>query len=259
MTTENASTEAPTQESQAGTEAAADAITSPVIAAAKAALEAGKDGETPTEEQKTTETTTEEQSKEGDPEKVELTDEEKAAEEAKAKEDEAKKTGAPEKYELQFPEGVTLDEPTVTEFTDIARAANLDQETTQKIADFLPKITSIMEKRQLEAIGKVVDGWADQTRADKELGKGDEAVLKETLAVANKAMVALATPELRALLNPFDAEKNPTGTGLGNHPEFIRLMYRAGVKISEDKIVTGNEPGATQKSHADRLYGTKKK
>lgn len=251
MTTESVSTEAPVTEQSAP---APDAITSPVIAAAKEAL---LSQQPPTEEQTNEETTTEEQSPEEKAAAEAKAAEDKAAEEAKAKEGETK--GAPEKYELQFDEGVTVDEPTLTEFTDIAKAANLDQETTQKFANFLPKVAAIMADRQQAAIVKVVDGWADQTRADEELGKGDQAVLTKTLAVADKAMKALATPELRALLNKFDPKDNPNGTGLGNHPEFIRLMYRAGLKISEDKIVTGNEPGATQKSHADRLYGNKKK
>lgn len=229
-----------------------DAIVSPVIAAAKESL-------TPTPEvkaeEKTDETTTE---------LKEQTPEEKAAQEAadaeaaaKAKEEAPK--GAPETYEeFQFPEGVQMNPDAVTEFKELAKAANLDQETAQKFAEFGPKILANVAKAQETAIEQVVEGWAEQTRADKELGNGDKAVLDANLAIANKAMAAFASPELRTLLDKHDKAKNPGGTGLGNHPEFVRLMVKVGKAISEDKLVTGNEPGHTVKSHADRLYGNKK-
>lgn len=235
-----------------------DAIISPVIAAAKAAL-TEVETKTPEEiaaaEAAKTETTTEtnEQTPE---EKAAAEAAAKAEEEAKAKEAEAPQ-GAPETYEdFQFPEGITPDAEIVTEFKEIAKAANLDQETAQKVAGIAPKIIAKMAEAQMEAVNKVVDGWAEQTKADKELG-GDK--LTENLAVAQKAMQAFATPELRSLLNKFDKVNNPNGTGLGNHPEFIRLMHRVGKTISEDKIVTGNEPGHTGQSAADKLYGNKTK
>jgi len=244
MTTENANPEGTVTETPA-----ADAIVSPVIAAAKEGLEASK------VEAKTEETTTEtkEQTTE---EKAAAEATAKEAEEAKAKEGETPK-GAPETYEeFQFPEGVEADAESVTEFKELAKAANLDQETAQKFAEMGPKIVTKMIDSQLKAMDQVVNGWADQTKADPELG-GEK--LTETLAVANKAMKAFATPELRTLLDKFDKGKNPNGTGLGNHPEFIRLMNRVGKALSEDKLVMGNEPGHTAKSAADKLYGTKNK
>ena len=52
------------------------------------------------------------------------------------------------------------------------------------------------------------------------------------------ALKAFATPELRELLQK---------SGLGNHPEIIRFMYRAGKAISTDDYV-----GASQGSGASR-------
>lgn len=229
---------------------AADAIVSPVIAAAKEGLDAAKT------EVKTEETTTETKKEQTTEEKAAAEAAAKEAEEAKAKEGETPK-GAPETYEeFQFPESVTVDADSVTEFKELAKAANLDQETAQKFAEMGPKIVTKMIDSQLKAMDQVVNGWADQTKADPELG-GEK--LTETLAVASKAMKTFATPELRTLLDKFDKVKNPNGTGLGNHPEFIRLMHRVGKAISEDKLVMGNEPGHTGKSAADRLYGTKNK
>jgi hypothetical protein len=65
------------------------------------------------------------------------------------------------------------------------------------------------------------------SKGDKEFG-GDK--LSENLGVAKKALDAFGTAELRSLLNQ---------SGLGDHPEVIRFMYRAGKAISEDRFVGG--------------------
>jgi len=227
----------------------ADAIVSPVIAAAKEGLDAAR------AEAQTDETTTE--TKEQTPEEKAASEAAaKEAEDAKAKEGEGPK-GAPETYEeFQFPDGVEMNAEAVTEFKELAKAANLDQETAQKFASFGPKIITKVMEGQIKAMNAVVDGWADQTKADPEIGG---VKLTENLAVASKAMKAFATPELRTLLDKFDKEKNPNGTGLGNNPEFVRLMVRVGNALGEDKLVTGNEPGHTGRSAADKLYGNKAK
>ena len=82
--------------------------------------------------------------------------------------------------------------------------------------------------------------WAQQSRADAEFG-GEK--LDENLAVAKKAVEALASPELKTLLEQ---------SGLGNHPEIIRLFYRAGRSLSQDSFV-GGKPAQGQ-SDARRLY-----
>lgn len=161
---------------------------------------------------------------------------EKAAEEA------AKAAGAPEKYEpFTPPEGGQLDPAVMEEFGEVARELNLPQDKAQLLIDKMaPKIAA----RQAEQVQAMSAEWHAQATADKEFG-GDK--LAENLAVAQKAMTTFATPELTKLLND---------TGLGNHPEVIRFMVRAGKSISEDRVVTGGVPGATtQRSAAEVLYG----
>jgi hypothetical protein len=58
--------------------------------------------------------------------------------------------------------------------------------------------------------------------------------LAENLSVAKKALDAFGSPELRVLLEQ---------SGLGNNPEVIRFMFRAGKAISEDSFV-GRSTGA---------------
>lgn len=127
------------------------------------------------------------------------------------------------------------------QFGEVARELNLPQDKAQLLIDKMaPKIAA----RQAEQVQAMSAEWQAQATADKEFG-GDK--LAENLAVAQKAMTTFATPELTKLLND---------TGLGNHPEVIRFMVRAGKAIGEDRVITGGVPGATtQRSAADVLYG----
>lgn len=161
--------------------------------------------------------------------------------------------GAPEKYELKAAEGSMWanDAESMQRFEELARDLDLSQEAAQQMMD---KLAPAVVQKQLEAADKVVSSWGEASKTDKEFG-GEK--LDQNLAVAVKALDAFGTPELRALLGKFDAEKNPKGTGLGNHPEVIRLLYRAGKAISEDTVVpagSGNPKQQGARDYASALY-----
>jgi hypothetical protein len=139
--------------------------------------------------------------------------------------DDQKAQGAPEKYEFKAPEGREFDAELIANFSEVAKELNLSQEVAQKVLD---KMGPAVEQRQLQQIEQVRSQWADASRNDKEFG-GEK--LSENLAVAKKALDQFGTPELRTLLNT---------SGLGNHPDVIRFMYRAGKAISEDRYVGGD-------------------
>lgn len=146
-----------------------------------------------------------------------------------SKADEGKPQGAPEAYEFKAPEGSTLDDAVIGQFSEVAKELNLTQDAAQKILD---KMAPAMAARQAEQVEAIRTGWADEARVDKEFG-GDK--LDENLGTAKRALDQFGTPELRTLLKE---------TGMGNHPEVIRFMYRAGKAISEDGFVPGGRQGA---------------
>lgn len=148
----------------------------------------------------------------------------------KADADQGAKTAdaAPEKYEFSPPEGFQFDNVVIDEFSTVAKELNLPQEAAQKILD---KMTPVMQARQAEHLQAARTEWAESAKADKEFG-GEK--LAENLGVARKALDAFTTPELRTLLEE---------SGLGNHPEVIRMFYRAGKAISEDRFVGGGAKG----------------
>lgn len=130
--------------------------------------------------------------------------------------------GAPEKYEFKAPEGKEFDTEVIGAYSEVAKELNLPQEAAQKLLD---KMAPFMEQRAVQQIEALQTQWKNDAVIDKEFG-GEK--LQENLSVAKKALDQFATPQLRELL-----EKS----GLGNHPEIIRFMFRAGKAISEDTFV----------------------
>jgi hypothetical protein len=146
------------------------------------------------------------------------------AETAEQGSDQEVKPKAPEKYEFRAPEGLQLDDAVIGAFSEVAKELDLPQEAAQKVID---KMAPVFAARQAEQLKAVSAEWTRASMADKEFG-GEK--IAENLAMAKKALDDFATPELRKLLDE---------TGLGNHPEVIRVFYRAGKRLSEDVVVGG--------------------
>lgn len=155
-----------------------------------------------------------------------------------ADDQDAKPQGAPDKYEFTAPEGAAaFDDSVIEQFSEVARELNLPQEAAQKVLD---KMGPAIQARQAETIQAARTMWAESAKSDKEFG-GEK--LTENLAVAKKALDTFGSPELRTLLNE---------SGLGNHPEMIRVLYRAGKAISEDRFVGAGRGGkVAPKSNSD--------
>lgn len=147
---------------------------------------------------------------------------------AESKPDAETANASSEAYELKAPEGRTIDPEVLGSFSDVARELNLSKDAAQTVLDRLVPKMAERQAAQLEALRSQ---WTDASKADKEFG-GER--LPENLSVARKALESFGSPELRSLLNE---------SGLGNHPEIIRFMVRAGRAISEDRFV-GNSEGA---------------
>ena len=153
--------------------------------------------------------------------------------------DETKPEGAPEKYEFKAPEGKEYDSAVLDSFSSAAKAANLSQDAAAKL---LESMAPTLATRQAEQVKAIQTGWAEASKTDKDFG-GEK--LQENLAVAQKALTAFATPDLRKLLDE---------TGLGNHPEVIRAFVKIGKGMSEDSFVAGKSGPMTETSTAALLY-----
>ncbi len=158
-------------------------------------------------------------------------DSDESSAESETSEQEPEKEGAPEKYEFNdkvadAPE--VLDPEVLTAFGEVAKELDLPQDAAQKVLD---KVAPVIQARQAAQVEQARTEWAESSKSDDEFG-GEN--LNANLEVAKTALDAFGTDPLKQLLSE---------SGLGNHPEVIRFMYRAGKAISEDSYV-GNSQGA---------------
>lgn len=149
----------------------------------------------------------------------------------------------PEKYEFKFAEGVKVDEARLAKFSEAAKSLKLTQEQAQSLADQYAEAVAEGATAQTKAWETMVAKWGEDARTDKEFGGTN---FDANVGLANKVLTKYGTPQLRQTLNE---------TGVGNHPEIIRLLVKIGKDISEDAITPGGSPAATgETSAAKRLY-----
>ena len=144
--------------------------------------------------------------------------------------------------DFKLPEGAKIDEEILGEFKGAAKELGLKQDGAQKLVDLGGKLTQKLGAQLAEQTKAQTKAWGESSRVDKEFG-GEK--FDANLAVAKKGLEAVGTPELTELLKE---------SGLGNHPELIRVFYRIGKTVGED-AVEGGRPGGEAKSTADLLYG----
>lgn len=151
-------------------------------------------------------------------------------------------------YALKAPDGGEIDPAIADAYAPVAKELGLTNEGAQKLIDKIgPVVDARMAQMQTEMLTEFTKQNVAACVADKEFG-GDDIV--KNVAIAEKALTTFGTPALRELLDK---------TKLSNHPEIIRLFYRAGKAISEDTFVAGGlrPEGSETKSHGEKLYGKK--
>lgn len=156
----------------------------------------------------------------------------------------------PETYaDYKLPDGVEIPKENLEKVNATFKELGLTQAQAQKLIDLQTSIqveqTSAQAEDMKAAFDKQMNDWAAQAKADPELG-GDK--FDATVTTAQKAMQQFGTPELRTFLNE---------SGIGNHPQVIKLFHKIGSAISEDKVlISGSD--ATEgapKSHAQSMFG----
>lgn len=158
----------------------------------------------------------------------------------KAKTDDDKASGPPEKYEFTMPEGMELDTALAEKVDPVLRELGLSNEQANKLASTFAEYRVSESQRQSDAYAQQVEDWGKAARDDKEYGG---AAFETNVAAAQTAIGKFGTPELKALL----------ADGLGNHPELIRFCVRVGKAIGEDGGVDTSK-SATPRDPASVLF-----
>lgn len=166
--------------------------------------------------------------------------------------------GAPEKYELKLPDGSTLEPDLVTRTADIARVLGLNNEGGQKlldaqIAEITKASTAAIDKAKADQLDAMKPGgavwneqetkWREQSLADVEIG-GSPEKLQANVDLANRVVDRFATEETRMFFQD---------SGLGSHPELVRVFARIGKQMSEATLVRPNATATTAVTEDEKL------
>ena len=152
----------------------------------------------------------------------------------------------PEQYTLKLPDGAVLDASAVEEVAAFAKERKLTNEEAQAILERDNAKIASYHEAQRQKLAQQVEQWVVEAKADKEIG--GEAFPKN-VEMAKRVLDRFAPQEFKDALNE---------TGLGNHPELIRVFARIAKAMSEDQLVVGGPSAQTQKSPEEVFYPTQK-
>lgn len=146
------------------------------------------------------------------------------------------------KYTYDLPNGVVVDEKVSEQVSAIFKEAGLTQKQAGLVAAKYAEMVQQGAHDQAEVADKTINGWVEQAKADSEIGgqKWDASIQS-----ANGVLSRYGTPELDAVL---------AASGVGNHPEVIRVFARIGAAMADDTFVPG-QATVQERPQEERLYG----
>ncbi len=151
--------------------------------------------------------------------------------------------GAPEKYaDFTLPDGMEMNQAMLDAAQPIFKDTGLSQIQAQKFIDMYSASVQADSKANSDSHNQVVKDWVEEAKGDTEIG-GDK--FDENVGIAKRGIDKFGTPKLVEVLEQ---------TGLGSHPEFIRLFTRVGKLIAEDDPGGSEAASASDKTPAQIMY-----
>jgi hypothetical protein len=159
------------------------------------------------------------------------------------------KSQAPESYQLKLPEGTVTDPALLDEFSILAKEKGFTNEDAQKFVDLQLKSLGVFAQKQAEEFQAQVKGWRDELINDKDIGgaKVDQTV-NQARKVLNIEVPGVKMDRLKADLDR---------TGLGDHPDLIRVFAFIGQFVGDDNKIISDRvggPAGGPKTDAEVLY-----
>lgn len=145
-------------------------------------------------------------------------------------------------FELKLAENSLLDQSKVDEVIAYAKAKGLNNEQAQDLLNREEATLNKFVEDQNEALAKTSQEWKQQSMSDKEIG-GPE--FNKNVEMAHRAIKQYGSETLINYLNE---------SGLGNHPDVVRMFMRIGKAMSNDKIITSSSKTTVSKSLEDVFY-----
>jgi glutamyl/glutaminyl-tRNA synthetase len=151
----------------------------------------------------------------------------------------------PEKYELKIPEGSFIKATRLDEIAAEARARGLSNEQAQELVE---REHGAIHGYIENSVAESKQAWLQAAQTDKEIG-GDR--FNESAEMAKRAVDHFGSPAFKQALED---------TGLGNHPELIRVFRRVfEAALADGKLERAAPSAGAKKSLAERLYGDSEK
>lgn len=168
---------------------------------------------------------------------------------------EKKPEAVPEKYDLKLPKDSPLSADEVQKTADLAKALGLSQDKAQALLEARNQEHSNIIEGQREFMRQQTQAWGEAVTKDPEIAGKDGAEYQANIAYAKQVIGKFASPNMIKALNE---------TGLGNHPELVRMMVRVGKAMRESSFHTGaatkgSENADPFQAAADKLYKPKEK
>lgn len=136
----------------------------------------------------------------------------------------------------------------------VADPAKVEADKKAERAAIETELRGNVEKETLakftDAAKKQADAWQTSAKTDAEIGGAN---FDATLISAKNVIGAYGNEAFKTFLNT---------TGLGNHPEMIRLLSKVAKAVGEDKLLAGGAgagQGNAQKTAGEVLYPNQKK
>ncbi len=150
-----------------------------------------------------------------------------------AKEPEAKPALVPDKYELKLPEGSQLDAKAIERISAVAKTQKLSNDAAQALLESEDAGIAAYAESQKQQVAEKTKAWVTEIQNDKELG-GD--AFSHNAELASRVLNRYASESFREILSQ---------TGLGNHPELVRIFTRIGKAMSEDQLILPGSQGGS--------------
>lgn len=181
---------------------------------------------------------------------------EKPAEpEKKEGEEAASILGAPEAYDIKLPAefteaGGVFDKEAFDLVEPILREMNLSNEAAEKLmGSYATQVIPLIQKRAADAMdassAAMRTAWEKQSKDDPDIGG---AKFEETKALTKQTLVRFGLEKDGPFLKLLDE------SGLGNHPDMLRVMSNIGRMTGEAQVDVGGGKGEPARL-ADRVYG----
>lgn len=148
----------------------------------------------------------------------------------------------PEKYDLKLPDGSLLDAKALAQVNEFAKANKLTNQEAQAVLERESNAIASYVESQKAAVAEKQKAWIESVKTDKEIG-GDG--LGKNVEMAKRVIDRYGSDAFRQALNE---------SGLGNHPELVRLLVRVGKAMSEDQLVIPGTTSGAKKSMEDLFY-----